>query len=429
MFTITNIHAREILDSRGEPTIEAEVFLHNGAKGSASVPKGASRGIHEAKELRDGGKRYEGKGVRQAVENINNTIRNACMGKSFDQKSLDETLIVLDGTLHKEKLGANAILAVSLAFAHAIAIAQKVPLYESFRYGMKHVYTYTLPVPLMNVLNGGAHALDTIDIQEIMLVPAGAPSFSEALRCGSEIFHMLHTILREKGYTTGVGDEGGFAIPFASNEEALYMLARAVERAHYRLGNDVFFALDVAASELYKNGAYVFKKDNKEYDVEKLIEWYGSLITKYPIISIEDGCAEDDWEGWQKLTEKLGSKIQLVGDDLFVTNKKRLQEGIDKRAANAILIKPNQIGTVSETQETILLAHTNGYGLIMSHRSGETEDTTIADMAVGWGIQQIKAGAPNRGERVAKYNQLIRIEENMHHNGVYAGKNAFPRIS
>lgn len=429
MFTITNIHAREILDSRGEPTVETEVFVQGGAWGRASVPAGISIGTHEAKELRDGGGRYGGKGVRTAVQNINTTIRNACMGKTFDQKSLDETLIALDGTLRKEKLGANAILGVSLAFAHAIASAQKISLYESFHNEMTGIHTYTLPVPLMNVLNGGAHALGTIDIQEIMLVPAGAPNFSEALRCGSEIFHALRAGLREKGYATGVGDEGGYAVPFASNEEALQTLAHAVEKTGYRVGTDVFFALDIAASELYNDGVYTFTKDNKKYTTEELIAWYESLIARYPIVSMEDGCAEDDWDGWKELTETLGDKIQLVGDDLFVTNKERLKEGINKQAANAILIKPNQIGTVSETAQTVLLARANRYELVMSHRSGETQDATIADIAVGWGITQIKVGAPSRGERLAKYNQLLRIEEELGTRAVYAGVRTFPRIT
>jgi len=429
MNTISNIHAREILDSRGDPTIEVEVMLQGGVCGRTQVPSGASTGIYEARELRDGEARYGGKGVLHAVFGIVHTIRGALMGKTVDQKSLDNALCALDGTPNKEKFGANAILGVSCAYAHAAALSAQQQLYEYMRGLTREVHGYALPVPLMNVLNGGVHAPDTIDIQEIMLVPAGAPLFAESLRCGAEIFHALQEILKKQGHNIGVGDEGGYAVPFISNEQALDVLCEAINISGYRLGIDVYVALDVAASQLYKDGAYVFTKDNKTYTAQELITWYEKLITKYPIISIEDGLAEDDWDGWVEMTKRLGNKIQIVGDDLFVTNTTRLQEGITRGAANAILIKPNQIGTVSETIQAIELARKNNYATIISHRSGETEDTTIADMAVGCGAYQIKAGSLSRGERIAKYNQLLRVEEELGTRGLFAGKKAFPRIS
>ncbi len=429
MFTITNIHAREILDSRGTPTLEVEVLLQGDFFGRAGIPSGASTGLYEAHELRDGVlTRYRGKGVQQAVYTVVHEIRDALMGKTLDQKGLDAALCALDGTANKEKLGANALLGVSLAFASAAACALHQPLYEYFRGCITNLHGYVLPVPLMNVLNGGAHAPGTIDIQEIMLVPAGAPSFAESLRCGAEIFYALRDELRKQGLSTGVGDEGGFAVPFASNQQALDTLCSAITSAGYRLGIDVFIALDVAASQLYKDGVYTFATDNKTYTSTELIHWYESLVSQYPIVSIEDGLAEDDWEGSALLTQALGDKIQIVGDDLFVTNKTRLQEGITRGAANAILIKPNQIGTVSEMIETMELARANHFSTILSHRSGETEDTTIADMAVGLGAHQIKTGSVSRGERIAKYNQLLRIEESLGARGSFASKKAFPRI-
>ena len=429
MFTITNIHAREILDSRGNPTIEVEVSLQGGFCGRAAVPSGASTGTYEAHELRDGNNaRYRGKEVQQAVFFVVHEIRDALMGKTLDQKSLDEALCALDGTSQKEKFGANAILGVSLAFAHAAALASKQPLYEYFRGCTKALHGYVLPVPLMNVLNGGAHASGAIDIQEIMLVPAGAPSFAESLRCGAEIFYALRDELKSKGYSTGVGDEGGFTAAFSSNQQALDILCAAITSAGYRLGVDVFIALDVAASQLYADGVYTFRADNKTYTSQELINWYQFLVTQYPIISIEDGLAEDDWDGFSSLTKTLGDKIQIVGDDLFVTNATRLQEGISRTAANAILIKPNQIGTISETIRAMELARANHFSTILSHRSGETEDTTIADMAVGLGSYQIKTGSLSRGERIAKYNQLLRIEESLGTQGSFAGKKAFYQL-
>ncbi len=429
MYTITNIHAREILDSRGNPTIEVEVTLEGNIMGRAQVPAGASMGVHEAHELRDGGTRYQGKGVLRAVHGVVFDIRNALLGKTVDQKGLDEALCALDGTPLKERLGANAILGMSLAFAHAAAQKSGQPLYEYARSLMtQKPHGYVLPVPLMNVLNGGAHAPGTIDIQEIMLVPAGAPSFAESVRCVSEIFYTLHDELKHNGQSVGVGDEGGFAVPFHTNTEALDTLMRAINTAGYRPGVDVFLALDVAASQLYTNGVYTFTKDHASYNTSELIAWYESLVQKYPIVSIEDGFAEDDWEGFGAMTKQLGNTIQIVGDDLFVTNVKRLQEGIDRQAANAIIIKPNQIGTVWETLQTVQLAQQNHITPIMSHRSGETEDTTIADLAIGWGVLQIKSGSVSRGERVAKYNQLLRIEEELGSRGLFAGKQTFPRI-
>ncbi len=422
MVAIETIRAREILDSRGNPTLEVEVILEDGAFGRAAVPSGASTGTHEALELRDNDERYLGKGVRQAIENIQEHILPALEGvDAMNQREVDETLIALDGTENKSRLGANTILGVSLAVAHAAADHLGVPLY---RY-IGGVDAHVLPVPLMNIVNGGKHAEGAADFQEFMIVPAGAPSFAEALRMGAEIYHHLKKVLSEHGLSTTVGDEGGFAPAVPSAERVFELLSEAVERAHYRLGEEVYFALDAAASELYRAGYYVLRAEDRVLDSAGLIQLYERLVERFPIISIEDGLAEDDWEGWVALTQALGGKIQLVGDDLFVTNITRLEQGIQRGCANSILIKPNQIGTLTETLDTIRYAHRNGYATIISHRSGETEDTTIADLAVAVNAGQIKTGAPCRGERVAKYNQLLRIEEELGSSAVYAGSSAF----
>lgn len=419
MHTIKNIHAREILDSRGNPTVEVEVILDNDdAFGRAAVPSGASTGTHEAHELRDGDpKRYGGKGVQKAVANVNGEIAQELLGKSFDQRLLDDTMIALDGTKNKERLGANAILGVSLAFARAVSVEERVPLYEYIRETMQ---TYlpegqkakkpTLPTPMMNILNGGAHA-DGVDFQEFMIVPVGPKAFSEKLRAGAEVFHTLKKILKERGLNTAVGDEGGYAPTLPSNKDALELVVEAIKKAGYEPGRDIAIALDIAASELYKDGKYVLACEKRSLTSEELIAYYEELTAAYPIISIEDGLAEDDWDGFMKMTEKLGQKIQIVGDDLFVTNIERLKKGIDTKAANAILIKLNQIGTLSETLETIKMAQEAGFKTVISHRSGETEDTTIAHLAVGVAAGQIKTGSLSRSERIAKYNQLLRIEE------------------
>ncbi|RJQ30030.1 phosphopyruvate hydratase [Candidatus Parcubacteria bacterium] len=412
MRTIERMYAREILDSRGIPTVEVEITISGGFNGRASVPSGASTGSHEAHELRDNDeKRFFGKGVSIAVSNINKELRSAFIGKEWNQGTLDKTLIAIDGTDQKERLGANAILGVSLAFAHASALAHNIPLFEYVNAIVPFYSEKKMPAPMMNVLNGGKHATHSTDIQEFMIVPRGAPSFHESLRYGSETFHALKTILNEKGFSTAVGDEGGFSILLPSNEEALKLLVLAVERAGYIPGKDIYIALDVAATELFSNGVYAFISEKRELKAADLIDVYKSWCEKYPIISIEDGCAEDDWAGHVLLTKMLGEKIQLVGDDLFVTNEKRLRKGIEEKAANAILIKPNQIGTLTETFETIRVARDAGYKIIISHRSGETEDTTIADIAVGVGADFIKTGSLSRTERIAKYNQLLRIEE------------------
>jgi len=422
MVAIETIRAREILDSRGNPTLEVEVILEDGAFGRAAVPSGASTGTHEALELRDNDERYLGKGVRQAIENIQEHILPALEGvDAMNQREVDETLIALDGTENKSRLGANTILGVSLAVAHAAADHLGVPLY---RY-IGGVDAHVLPVPLMNIVNGGKHAEGAADFQEFMIVPAGAPSFAEALRMGAEIYHHLKKVLSERGLSTTVGDEGGFAPAVPSAERVFELLSEAVERAHYRLGEEVYFALDAAASELYRDGSYVLHAEDRVLDSAGLIQLYERLVERFPIISIEDGLAEDDWEGWAALTQALGGKIQLVGDDLFVTNITRLEQGIQRSCANSILIKPNQIGTLTETLDTIRYAHRNGYATIISHRSGETEDTTIADLAVAVNAGQIKTGAPCRSERVAKYNQLLRIEEELGSSAVYAGSSAF----
>ena len=410
MSRIAKIEAREILDSRGNPTVEAVVATEEGVKGRAAVPSGASTGRHEAHELRDGGKRYLGKGTRQAVGNVRGAIQEALLGLSvLDQETLDDRLIELDGTAQKQRLGANAILAVSLACARTGAETLRLPL---FRY--LGGSDYQLPVPMMNILNGGAHAGNSVDFQEFMVMPRRGESFAEALRTGVEVFHHLKQVLSSHGYVTAVGDEGGFAPDLESNRQAMELIIRAIERAGYRPGQDVMLALDVAASEFYREGCYVFSKsDGSRRSSDEMIELYQRWLDDFPIYSIEDGLAEDDWGGWERLTQAVGSRVQLVGDDLFVTNSERLREGIKRRVGNSILVKLNQIGTLSETLATIDLAHRNHYRAVISHRSGETEDTFIADLAVATNAGQIKTGSACRSDRVAKYNQLLRIEENL----------------
>jgi len=418
--TINRIHAREILDSRGNPTIEVDVRVESGALGRAAIPSGASTGEHEAWELRDGNKsRFGGKGVKKAVANVNDKIAPALKGwDALDQAKIDKKLIELDGTPNKNNLGANALLGVSLAVAHAAAVAENLPL---FRY-LGGPEARVLPVPMMNILNGGAHSDAPIDFQEFMIMPRGAPSFSEALRYGAEVFHALKSVLKHRGLSTAVGDEGGFAPNLNSAEDALESISTAIEKAGYKLGEQIFIALDPAASEFYdsKNNVYVFKKsDGSKKTADELIEYYAELCARFPIISIEDGCAENDWTGWKKLTAKLGKNIQLVGDDLFVTNVKFLRKGISEHVANSILIKVNQIGTLTETLATIDLAKEHRYTTVISHRSGETEDATIADIAVATNAGQIKTGSLSRSDRIAKYNQLLRIEEELGDKAVY----------
>src|SRR5438045_3168801 len=421
--SIVEIMTREILDSRGNPSIEAEVYLEGGALGRAGVPSGASTGEHEAWELRDGDKtRYGGKGVLRAVANVNGPIASALKGwDAREQTKIDDKLIALDGSRNKRNLGANALLGVSLATAHAAAEAAKIPL---FRY-LGGPGARVLPVPMMNILNGGAHSDAPIDFQEFMIMPKGAPNFPEALRYGAEVFHELKRVLHERGLSTAVGDEGGFAPALSSAEDALESIAKAVERADYKLGEQIFIALDAASSEFYDRAQdlYIFKKsDGSKRTAEELIEYYAQLCAKFPIISIEDGCAENDWTGWKKLTQRLGEKIQLVGDDLFVTNVEFLRKGIDEHVANSILLKVNQIGTLTETLDAIELAQDINYTAVISHRSGETEDTTIADIAVASNAGQIKTGSLSRTDRIAKYNQLLRITEELGDNAVYGGK-------
>ena len=414
---ITKIHAREILDSRGNPTVEADVLLTDGTFGRASVPSGASTGSREACELRDNEKRYLGKGVQRAINHVNQTINQALHGFSIeDQASLDAKLCELDGTENKSNLGANALLAVSLASARARANTLKLPLFKALNQGQ----SMSMPVPMMNVLNGGAHADNNVDIQEFMIMPVGAPDFPTALQMGVETFHVLKSVLKKKGLNTAVGDEGGFAPNIQSNRQALDMLSEAVEIAGFKLGEDIVFSLDVASSEFYIQGIYNMASENSKFNSEQLITYYADLVNSYPIVSIEDGLDEKDWAGWGELTRQLGNKIQLVGDDLFVTNPKILQEGINKHIANAILIKVNQIGTLTETLEAIKLAQNNNYHCVMSHRSGETEDSFIADLAVATGCGQIKTGSLCRTDRTAKYNQLLRINEEA--SLPYAGK-------
>jgi enolase len=417
MTVIADIHAREILDSRGNPTVEVEVTLDDGTMGRAAVPSGASTGAHEAIEKRDGEPRYGGRGVRQAVEAVNGEIFDALSGfDASDQLAIDRTLIELDGTANKARLGANAILGVSLAAAKAAAADLGQPLY---RY-VGGVFARTLPVPMMNILNGGVHADNPIDIQEFMVVPVGAASATEAIRAGSEIFHTLRRKLADAGHNTNVGDEGGFAPNLASADAALGFIVQAIEAAGYRPGDDVVLALDPAASEFYRDSTY--RLDGKTLDSAALAAYWRELVDRYPIVSIEDGMAEDDWDGWELLTRELGGKIQLVGDDVFVTNPKRLREGIERRAANALLVKVNQIGTLSETLEAVEIAQRAAWGTVFSHRSGETEDATIADLAVATNAGQIKTGSLSRSDRLAKYNQLIRIEEQLGASAVYAGR-------
>jgi enolase len=424
MSEINDIYAREILDSRGNPTVEVEVYLESGAMGRAAVPSGASTGEREALELRDGDKsRYLGKGVQKAVENVNEIITEALVGwEASDQAGIDRKLLELDGTDFKSNLGANALLGVSMACAKAAAEEAGLPLYQYI--GGSNAKE--LPLPMMNIINGGAHADNNVDIQEFMIMPAGAASFKEALRMGAEIFHALKKVLKGKGYNTAVGDEGGFAPDLGSNEEALQVIMEAIKEAGYKPGEDVLLALDVASSELYKGGKYLLENEAQpEKSAAELVDFYEDLVNRYPIISIEDGMAENDWDGWKLLTERLGKRIQIVGDDLFVTNTKILKEGIEKGIANSILIKVNQIGTLTETLEAIEMAKRAGYTAIVSHRSGETEDTTIADLAVATNAGQIKTGSLCRTDRICKYNQLLRIEDELDEVAVFAGRDVF----
>jgi enolase len=423
MTMITDVYAREVLDSRGNPTVEVEVVLESGGRGRAIVPSGASTGAYEAVELRDGDKsRYLGKGVLKAVENVNTVIAPEIIGlDARDQVAIDRKMIELDGTPNKGKLGANAILAVSMAVARAAADGLGVPLY-TYLGGFN---AKTLPVPMMNILNGGAHADNNVDVQEFMVLPVGASSFREALRIGAEVFHNLKAVLKEKGLNTAVGDEGGFAPNLGSNEEALATIIAAIERAGYKPGVDVYLGMDVASTEFFKDGKYHLEGEGKSFTSAEFVDLLESWVNKYPIITIEDGCSEDDWEGWKLLTDRLGGRVQLVGDDLFVTNTARLSQGIEKGIANSILVKVNQIGSLTETFDAIEMAKRASYTAVISHRSGESEDSTIADIAVATNAGQIKTGAPSRTDRVAKYNQLLRIEDELGATAIYAGKSAF----
>ncbi len=422
MSEIARVHARQILDSRGNPTVEVEVGLRSGASGRAAVPSGASTGEFEATELRDGGQAWAGKGVSRAVGNVEREIAPAVAGMdAADQQALDGALVELDGTPNKSRLGANAILGVSLAAAHAQAAAEGLPLWRYLGGPDARV----LPVPMMNVLNGGAHADNAVDFQEFMVVPCGAPTFSECLRMGAEVFHALKRTLHERGLSTAVGDEGGFAPDLSSNEEALKVLVAGIDAAGYRPGEDVAIALDPATSELYHDGSYVLEHEGRTLSAAELSDYWAELAGRYPIVSLEDGMSEEDWDGWHTLTERLGARVQLVGDDLFVTNTERLRRGIDTHDANSILIKVNQIGTLTETLQAIAMARDAGYTAVMSHRSGETEDVTIADLAVATGCGQIKTGAPSRSDRVAKYNQLLRIEEQLGPDARFPGRSVF----
>ena len=423
MTTFKLIQAREILDSRGNPTVEVDVTLSDNRTGRAAVPSGASTGAFEAVELRDGGARYLGKGVVTAVENISKFIAPALIGKDpFDQRGIDDAMLALDGTANKSKLGANAILGVSLAVARAASNSKGLPLY-SFVGGAD---ASLLPVPMMNILNGGAHADTNVDIQEFMIAPIGAGSFKESLRWGAEIYHSLKSVLKKRGLATSIGDEGGFAPNLESNRAALDLIVEAVEKAGYKLGSQIALAMDVAATEFHENGRYNF--EGKSLTATEMIAYYKELVDSYPLVSIEDPLSEDDWDGWAAITKELGDRVQLVGDDLFVTNPTRLSRGIEAKTANALLVKVNQIGTLTETLDAVSMAHKAGYKSMMSHRSGETEDTTIADLAVAALCGQIKTGAPARSERVAKYNQLLRIEEELGQKAKYAGRSAFPRF-
>jgi enolase len=423
MSKIESVKAREILDSRGNPTLEVEVKLDDGTTGLAAVPSGASTGKHEAVELRDGDKsRFKGMGVLKAVANVNQDIASSLKGMpAEDQKAVDQKLIKLDGTANKSRLGANAILGTSLAVAHAAANSLDMPLYRYLGGGD----SYTLPVPMFNILNGGKHAADSTDFQEFMVVPAGAKSFKHALQMATEVYHSLKKVLKEKGLNTNIGDEGGFAPSLPSNKQAVEIVLAAIEKAGYKPGKDCFIALDPAASEFYNANKYVLAKEGVSLDTKEMVDYYVNWASSYPIISLEDGMAEDDWEGWQLLTEKLGNRVQLVGDDLYVTNASRLSQGIKLKASNSILIKPNQIGTLTETIAAVKMAQQAGWTAVMSHRSGETEDTTIADLAVGLSTGLIKAGAPCRSERTAKYNRLLKIEDELGENAHFAGMQAF----
>lgn len=422
MSAIIDVYAREVLDSRGNPTLEVEVISEDGGFGRAIVPSGASTGAHEAVELRDNDERYMGKGVEQAVRNVNEIIAKELIGFDvLNQITIDKYLIELDGTDSKSKLGANATLGVSIAAAKAAADELGLPLYEY----LGGAGARTLPVPMMNILNGGKHADNNVDIQEFMIMPVGGVDFKESLRMCAEVYHNLKKVLKSEGLNTAVGDEGGFAPDLKSNEDAISYIIKAVEKAGYKSGKDIYIAIDAAASEFYENGKYNLKGENKILTSKEMVEYYKYLVDKYPIISLEDGLFEDDWEGWQELTKELGKKIQIVGDDLFVTNIKRLKEGVEKKAGNSILIKLNQIGTITETLETIEYAKKHGYTCVISHRSGETEDVTIADLAVAINAGQIKTGAPARTDRVAKYNQLLRIEDALGEEGVYEGIDTF----
>ena len=423
MADIMHVFAREILDSRGNPTVEAEVHLDDFSVGIAGVPSGASTGVHEAHELRDGGDRYQGKGVLEAVKHVNNEIADKIVGfEADDQRVIDQTLIELDGTENKSKLGANAILGVSMAVAKAAAESSNLPLYRYIGGPNAHL----LPVPMMNIVNGGAHADSGVDVQEFMIAPIGAETFAEALRLGAEVYHSLKSVVKSKGLSTGLGDEGGFAPSVGSTKEALDLIVEAIKKAGLEPGKDIALALDVASPEFYKDGKYHF--EGGEHTAEEMVKVYEDLISSYPIVSIEDPLQEDDWEGYTNLTAKIGDRVQIVGDDFFVTNPARLAKGIEEKAANALLVKVNQIGTLTETFDAVDLAHRAGYRTMMSHRSGETEDTTIADLAVALGCGQIKTGAPARSERVAKYNRLLRIELELGTAAVYAGRSAFPRF-
>lgn len=425
MSNIVNIHAREILDSRGNPTVEAEVTLESHVIGRAAVPSGASTGEREALELRDGDNaRYMGKGVTRAVANVNSEIKNALIGMDAQsQNAIDKKMIELDGTDTKERLGANAILAVSLANAHAAALENKKPLYVNLGED-----EYTMPVPMMNIINGGEHADNSVDLQEFMILPVGAPSFKEALRYGAEVFHTLKKVLHARGMNTAVGDEGGFAPDLSSNEEAIEVILEAISKAGYEAGKDIYLGLDVASSEFYKDGIYTLASEGKAFNSSEFTDYLADWVEKYPIITIEDGMAENDWDGWAILTERLGDKVQLVGDDLFVTNTSIFKEGIDKGIANSILIKFNQIGTLTETLDAIYMAHVSDYTAVVSHRSGETEDSTIADLCVATQAGQIKTGSLSRSDRIAKYNQLLRIEEELGDKAVYVGASAFKHL-
>ena len=427
MTMIVGIHAREILDSRGNPTVEVDVYLESGAMGTAAVPSGASTGEHEAVELRDGDKeRFLGKGVLKAVQNVNDIIAEELVGMdAVDQVEIDRLMLQLDGSDNKSKLGANAILGVSMATAKAVAEALALPLYQY----LGGFNAKTLPVPMMNILNGGQHADNNVDLQEFMVMPVNATSFREALRMGTEVFHNLKKVLHKKGYNTAVGDEGGFAPDLKSNEEALQVIMEAIEKAGYRPGEDIYLALDVASSEIYdaKKKQYHLASEKRYLSPEEMVDYYATLVKKYPIISIEDGMDENDWAGWKLMTEKLGGQIQLVGDDVFVTNTERLGKGIRQGVANSVLVKVNQIGTLTETFDCVEMAHRAGYTTVISHRSGETEDSTIADIAVATNAGQIKTGSASRSDRIAKYNQLLRIEEMLGEKAIYAGRNAFQR--